>query len=217
MQFKYKDETTIPETIVRMVINFALDCIVGCESVLFRKALKAGATETVLSEEHDKRFTDRTIKYLNQVYRDLIKGEDEKLLVIFRQVSSTLGHSEACALQRVALIIDAIISKVDRSKLDRTDMQTYVMTLQDEMAEPAIKEMLEKLGEEMFEHLQDNSCEVPMITDMDPENSLFFDPNPISDSEEGEAKQEDEKATHEEEKQVEEKKESAEEKKEGSA
>lgn len=140
-----------------LIIAFISETIYGHERGFYR----AGLTP------NDAMIQFAAVNYLNGCYKSLILKDDEFVITKFKEMTELIGHSEVCLLNIIAQLLMMLHLNLDRSKIDRTTLETLSQTVETE-----VKNICQKIRE-MVKKSISHECHGDSIESCDPNVPLF--------------------------------------------
>lgn len=149
---------------VNDIIIYITQVIIGFESG-FYKMIKQNHPDRLklLSDKHHPFITifrDLHENYYTSTFNSIVLCNDKNIVKKFNQFQQLIKHSKQCILNILANLIISIHFNLDRKKLDHTEYESYMKTLEDEIKNTISIVDIPKLFEHDCIDLQDKDLKV---------------------------------------------------------
>jgi hypothetical protein len=141
-----------------LIIAFVSETIFGHERGFYRTGMEVGTGYIQLA----------AMNYMNTCYKSLILKNDPYVVGKFKEMTDLIGHSEVCLINIIMQIFISVHMSLDRSKIDRSTLETLSETVKVEIAR-VIEPLRDTIGK-----CVSHECHGEKIEDCDPNEPLFF-------------------------------------------
>jgi hypothetical protein len=153
-------------TLDKLLCEFAYNTIQGFESGSYKTHINNKID--IKSDKLIEIYKHINVNYHNQLYRSLIKNDDEYVTNVFGKMLEADNHNHICLLNYTFDIVNIILDNMQRELLDDTSYENYMIS---------VKIQIDTITEficENFKKILAHSCSKLDITKCNPNLDMFL-------------------------------------------